>query len=90
MIENLETLISLYKEGTMMEVSTELKICWDCHSSHNSANDLNEKVKDGEDVLPVEASFRIVRSHAAPDGVFDEYSQAQSAAAPWVGEEGQT
>ncbi len=26
MIENLETLISLYKEGTMMEVSTELKV----------------------------------------------------------------
>lgn len=42
-------------------ISTELRIKWDCHSSQHSAFELNERVKRGEDVLPIDASFRIVR-----------------------------
>ncbi|CAE7569626.1 RYR1, partial [Symbiodinium sp. CCMP2456] len=42
-------------------ISTQIRIEWDCSSSSESTLDLKRMVEQGKDVLPIDASFRIVR-----------------------------
>ena len=42
-------------------LSTQIRIEWDCHSSHESVGELKRMVEEGKDVLPVDAYLRIVR-----------------------------
>eukprot|EP00913_Durusdinium_trenchii_P025484 g23922.t1 len=42
-------------------ISTQIRIEWDCHSSQESTLDLKRMVEEGLDVLPIDASFRIIR-----------------------------
>ncbi|CAJ1419383.1 unnamed protein product [Effrenium voratum] len=42
-------------------ISTQIRLEWDCFSSQTSTLDLKKMVEEGSDVLPIDASFRIIR-----------------------------
>ncbi|CAE8628389.1 unnamed protein product [Polarella glacialis] len=45
-------------------ISTQIRIEWDCHSSQESMSNLKRMVEDGMDVLPIDASFRVVKKQS--------------------------
>jgi hypothetical protein len=46
---------------TDKDIKTEVKVTWDCFSTRLGKIDMAEKVKRGEDVLPIESVFSMYR-----------------------------